>query len=413
MRPLNSSLVSGSPLTSSLVVGLLALLTSFPAAALFGTGPLAWLSALMLGSGVWLGLLSAVSFALLPRIHVAADGGSLRVRGRDYDARALRAAARNVSASPTASYLIYRFTLDDGRRFRLIVAGRPFRGLTPEGLRALRALIEASDIAEPSGLTAEQQRIQSNMQMNRHAVSVGKEAVLRDIDDLSGLPPAPIDATPAPVESTRAAGDAESHPEMFVADDAEAAALIRRRADALFTWRRLSGAVAGVGLVLCVMFAVLTLVESGQATTPPSAALAGITGLLLGTVGGLAWAVTADASVRQVRRLADEWWATADAAAQRRGMPGPFVTTDATGARRVTTVLAFVCTVVAVIAVPTTIAALFEDDVRILVVPLAVISAGLVVGSIVCWRHSRRDAREVAERVAQRAGERLGGRRES
>lgn len=412
MRPLNSSLLTGSPLAATLLVGLLSLVTAAPLSGLFGGGPAAWLGALLLAAAIWAAALWAIYATMFPTVSVDPDRGMLRVRGRDYPASALRAATRSVSAGGIAAYLTYRFTLDDGRRFRLVAVGRPFRGLSPEALRALRPVIAASAIAEPDGLTPDQQRVRSSLQVNQRAVPVGREALLQDLDELLSSSPATPPQPSADTMAADAAAEAPFDAAPFLADDAEAAATIQERAGRLFVWTRVTAAVAWLGVLLIILFAILVLVTENEAPVAqpsgPSFVPLLMASIALAAIAGGTWAVLADVAVRRVRRIADEWWHRADPAARRRGAPAPYVRIDVTGARRVATTTAFVCSVLAVITVPTTVAAVFEPSVRLIAAPLAMVSAVLVAGSIVGWRRSRRDARAAAERSAMRAGERFG-----
>ncbi|HWS49660.1 MAG TPA: hypothetical protein VN241_01495 [Microbacterium sp.] len=406
MRPLNSSLVTGSPWAAALLCLLLGLLTAGPLGSLFGSTPIAWPAGLLIGTAFWFAVLWSISTAALPVVRFDEAALTLRLRGREYSAAAVRSATRSISASGAAAYLTYRFTLDDGRRFRLIAVGRPFRGLTPEALRRLRALVSASSIAEPAGFSPEQQRASSALQVNSRAVAVGRAAILSDIDELLG------DITsPAPV-----AGDGESAPvdhDALLDEDLEAAEAIRRAVGPLAGIRRISGIAAIAGaVVLTALVLTFALDESmdlgGWSPEHPAAGLVAAAALLLGTLGTLSWMIAADTAVRRVRRLADSRWEASDAAARSRGLPAPLLAFDATGARRTSTVLAYTSTVLAVLAAAFSIGAYIELSIRPLLTILLVVTGALVWASVACWRAARRDARTTAERIALRAGERWG-----
>lgn len=408
MRPLNSSLVAGSPWAAAALCLLLGLLTAGPLGLLFGSTPVAWPAGLVLGVALWFAALWSISTALLPVVRFDAAALTLRLRGREYPAAAVRSATRSVSANGNAAYLTYRFALEDARRFRLIAVGRPFRGLAPDALRRLRTLVSASSIAEPAGFSPEQQRANSALQANGRAVAVGRAAILRDIDELLG------DVTPAaPAAATGPAGSAPVETHALQANDLDAVEAIREAVGPLAGIRRICGvaAVAGVA-VLVALVLTFALDESmnlaGWSPEHPAAGLIAAAGIVLGALGSVVWAIAADVAVRRVRRVADARWEAFDAADRSRGLATPFLAFDATGARRTSTMLAYASSVLAVIAAALSIGAFIELSMRPLLTILLILTGALIGASVICWRASRRDARVTAERIALRAGERWG-----
>ncbi|MDQ0644162.1 hypothetical protein [Microbacterium murale] len=402
MRPLNRSLIVDSPLTAAAFSGLLGLLTTGAAQSLLPPVALSWLWAFLLSALVWLAALWAVSAALFPRVLVDRAAAKLRVRGREYPASALVSATRSVSANATAAYLTYRFTLDDGRRFRVLVAGRPFHGLGPDGLARLRTLVEGSRLTDPDGFTAEQQRVSSNLQQNHRATPVGRNAILRDTEDLRGAPVAP-DASPllqADVARMRTA-------------DADAGALIQRKTGTLVRSRRVLGWISILGAVALVILLISFVIDEGsdipdwspQNRLVPAIA---IPATVLAAGGAVAWAIIADVCVRRVRRLGDAWWDAAPPADRRLGLPNEYLIADASGARRGFTILAYAASIAGVIAIGITIGALFDDEFRAGWPFGLIASVVLVALSIYGWRSIRRDSRASAERMALRGGIRLG-----
>lgn len=408
MRPLNTSLVTSSPWAAPVLCLLLGLLTAGPLSSLLGTMPLAWPAGLLLGAAFWFVALWTISTAIFPVVRFDDATHTIRLRGREYSAASVRAATRSISSSGTAAYLTYRFTLDDGRRFRLIAVGRPFRGLTPDALRRLRTLVTASRVAEPDGLSPEQQRANSALQANGRAVPVGRAAILSDIDEILGDSTSPKH----PLGAESPASPSIDH-ESLRTEDLEAADAILRAVGSLATLRRSSGIAAIVGAAilaaLVLSFAIDESIDlEGWSHEHPAAGAFAAAGFLLGAVGSLAWTISADSVVRRVRRLADARWETADAEARSRGLPTPYLAIDATGARRTSTALAYAGTVLAVLAAACTIGALIEPGIRPLLPILLVLTGALVTASVFSWRSVRRDARAAAERIALRAGERWG-----
>lgn len=344
---------------------------------------------------------------LYPIVRVDGVGRRIRVRGREYPAAAIRRATRSVSSSASASYLTYRFTLDDGRRFRVIAAGRPFRGLAPGGLRALSGIVEASGIAEPAGLSPSQQRISSALQANRRAAPIGRSAILRDVAELLG------EAAPAPGPEPAGAPPPQDIG-AIAAEDLAADELLARELGGLRRLRRMSGWLGVLGALTLVGLLIVLVIDEragilGWSQEHPSATVAATVGFLALIVGGSAWAVFADAWVRGARRRADAWWASADETARGRGLPSLYLVADASGARRWITTLAFASTATGLIAAISVVLVFFVEGGPIALPFALAATAGSVVAAIVCWRRSGRDARESAERVALRGGLRLDG----
>lgn len=409
MRKLTDSLVRRSPLTTVLLVGLLSLVTGVPLSPLFGDLPMPALWSILIAAIFWLALLWAITKALFPIVRVDETGKRIRVHGQEYPTTAVLSATRSISENATAAYLTYRFTLEGGRRFRVIAAGRPFRGLTPEGLRGLRSIVEASAIAEPAGLTPEQQRLSSTLQSNRRAAPVGPMAILQDLDELLGESEPEAHIAPKPqvsVEDINAIAE----------QDRAAHEVLEHELSGVKRLRRMSGSIALLGaLALGVLLILLVVDENfsipGWSQDHPSSIIVATSGFFALTVGSAVWSITADAWVRGARHRADRWWARADAAARELGLPTPYLLAEMSGARRWVTGIAFTSLVLAIMAFIISIAAFFVDDTMI-ALPFAVAAflaaVAFAVLSIFCWRRSRRDVRTTAERVALRSGSRQG-----
>lgn len=413
MRPLNRSLIAGSPLTAAAFSGLMGLLTTWVAHSVLPPVHLSGLWAFLLSALVWLGVLWAVSSALFPGVQVDPAGAKLRVRGREYPASALLSATRSVSANATAAYLTYRFRLNDSRRFRVLAVGRPFRGLTADGLMCLKTLVEGSQLTDPDGFTAEQQRVSSNLQQNRRATPVGRNAILRDIEELRGAPGAPAVLATTTSTDTAAAPLVEADAARMLKADADAAELIQHQTGTLLNLRRVLGWTSILGtVVLAILLVSFVIDESsdipGWSPEHRLVPVIAIPATLFAGGGATAWAIIADACVRRVRRLGDAWWDAAPPTDRRVGIPEAYLIADASGARRGFTILAYAASVVGVIAIGITIGVLFDDEMRAGWPFGLIVSTGLVALSIYGWRSIRRDSRESAERMVLRGGIRLG-----
>lgn len=87
----------------------------------------------------------------------------------------------------TSVSLSYRFVSTEGPSVRILVAGRPLKGLDRDGLDALRRLVEAAPIAEPAlgdELTDGQNVFVGELSESGGRSAVGKLLLLRELDRL-------------------------------------------------------------------------------------------------------------------------------------------------------------------------------------------------------------------------------------
>ncbi|PSL38332.1 hypothetical protein CLV49_1951 [Labedella gwakjiensis] len=87
----------------------------------------------------------------------------------------------------TSVSLSYRFVSTEGPSVRILVAGRPLKGLDHEGLDSLRRLVEAAPIAEPAlvdELTDEHNVLVDGLSESEGRTAVGKLLLLRELDRL-------------------------------------------------------------------------------------------------------------------------------------------------------------------------------------------------------------------------------------
>lgn len=388
MRPLNATLVARSPRVTVMMCGLLGFGTTPFLAPPLDALPVHGLWAFLIGSAIWFVILWVASRFTAPRVHVDLGERRLRVRGRDYSFYSLRTATRRFSAYRGAVSLTFRFTLDDGRRFRILAHGSPFPGLSGQWLDLLHAMVQTSTIEEPSD-PPPHQRMSSPWQAGKE-IPVGRTTILREIDGLRARRPAP---------ATAADLGAREH--------------IQQHTGALRRIRRVSGITAIVVIValLCLGLS-LPLVEeagsNGWSAAHPLVEPLGGAGSLIAVLAAVTWMVSADAWVRRVRRLGDTWWDEADSAARVRGLPRPYLRVEASGARRTWQVLLLSSLLLVVLLVTVALDAVSAESDRAFLALIILAVILLLCLGIVSWRRSRRDQRLTAGRLASRGGAHAG-----
>src|SRR5690606_28010533 len=189
----------------------------------------------------WLALLPGAIILCLVLWYrpVAFDPGTrmARLGWREVPLSTVTTARREVSTGTSATYLSYRFASTDGAWGRVLVAGRPMRGLSPEGLRRLERFVEAAGIHDPAdedALTPTQRYLADQLSVSRMLSTkstVGKAALLAELrgEPLpepfhppgQGPPPAPGQAQPPTLERWQ-----PPTPEQWQRDDRDAEAYL-------------------------------------------------------------------------------------------------------------------------------------------------------------------------------------------
>ncbi|BDZ65116.1 hypothetical protein [Agromyces mangrovi Wang et al. 2018] len=123
---------------------------------------------------------------LFPPVVVDLEQRSVRLGGADVSIATIDRVTRRAELSSGAAYLTYRLHSSDGPSARVLVAGRPVRGLDEAGVRALREVIAFAPIRVPEGteLTDRQAAIAANLQGDRGAHPAGREVLLAELDEL-------------------------------------------------------------------------------------------------------------------------------------------------------------------------------------------------------------------------------------
>jgi len=123
---------------------------------------------------------------LFPPVVVDLEQRTVRLGGADASIATIDRVSRRAELSSGAAYLTYRLHSSDGPSARVLVAGRPVRGLDEAGIRALREVIALAPITVPEDaeLTDRQAAIAANLQGDRGAHAVGRELLLAELDEL-------------------------------------------------------------------------------------------------------------------------------------------------------------------------------------------------------------------------------------
>ncbi|WP_127792025.1 hypothetical protein [Agromyces sp. LHK192] len=324
---------------------------------------IAWAIAAIVSAVVTL----VVMWCLYPAVSVDLErGGLVRIRSTDVPIASITGVMRSISANGTAQYLHYRLRSGLGPSARVLVVGRPFRGLRLDEAQALRLLFERSGLpVSATGTSAEADLLRGDVHANLGAAELGREALLIELDhvihglggpapdaadsgpaatpaaDAAATPgpsPAPDAASPAPGPGAGAGTAADAIPvlapgqqqrleELVAALEADDAEAERRIAAAPRGWAVLAR-VAGWTVVLAcaAFFAVLGwgIVQGavvGATAIEPSLLL---WSTVVGLVALVVWAAAADARARALQALGARWLAEHPANAER-GLPGPLL----------------------------------------------------------------------------------------
>ena len=418
------------------VTGVGSLLLATPASGVFrslGAGSWSWPLAFV---AVWLvfagGIVLGVTIAY-GTVQWDPDRQVAWLRGREVPVSSITEAWRSLSSGVNgAAYLSYRFVSTEGPSVRVLVAGRPMKGLDADDLKDLRQFVAALPLQLPEsgpqqGLSDRQRAAAVALTTGGGKSRVGRQTLLEELDGAIGAR-AGGGASGSVTEGGAAHGsagqdasgnqlstpEAEELERAWHAADAEATATLAAQGSAARRIRRvlfrLIVAAVGTAVVSVILLAVDdarggTMLGSDGESTLIAFMLAG---LLLGLGLFLAWSAAADVDTRHRRRLGRTWFDAADDRARERGVPTPYLVAWRESARRLVTSASFLVMTGGIVTILFGIYALAEQDYPV-AVNLAIFAAGLAG---VSWfgfisASSARRRRADAEELVRLAGWRL------
>ncbi|NQX33273.1 hypothetical protein [Herbiconiux sp. VKM Ac-2851] len=445
-----------------------AVLASFPAAAYvaLGVGEWSWL----------LGLLTAWALlggGLLIGLHVAYGGivwypgeRAAELRGRRVPIDTITEAWRSLSSSGTAAYVVYRFVSTEGPSVRLLVAGRPMKGLDAAGVKDLARFVRELPLVVPDAQTSplgdeggprlsDRQRAAAvSLTSGGGKSRVGRETLLAELgadadtdanaaadadadldeartDDRVGNPdPATPEREPAtylpPASDRRRPNRTGDHAVIsqreadrlvseWAADDQHAERMLAaepgraRPVRRLFFWLMiLALGVAALTLVFAVVREESGGGPLGSMDDDLMAALIvgpGVLGLLF----YIGWCAASDAQQRHLRRLGARWLeerAREDPEVRRRGLAAEMLAAWVVSVQRLRTVLAFLLSLLGFFVILGGIFFFSEDSVSGGVISLAV-GIVMVVISVLLFLRVQRRKKADAEQLVHLGGWRL------
>jgi hypothetical protein len=358
-------------------------LSAFPGAAYVALG---------LGEWSWvLGFLTAwaiIAGALLLGLHLAYGGlvwypseRAVELRGRRVPVDTITEAWRSLSSTGTATYVVYRFVSTEGPSVRLLVAGRPMKGLDATGVKALARFVRELPLVVPDAqasplgdddaprLTDRQRAAAVSLTTGGGKSRVGRETLLTELgaeptksdeaesatpasDAPAYLPPAFARRRPgatgdrvviSPREAARLEREWEAddqHADRMLAAEPSRAQPLRR----LFFWLMFASLGLSVGAIILAIVQEEfggSLLDSGD----DDLIVALIVGPgLLGLLFYLGWCAAADAQQREVRRLGARWLeerSRDDPEVRERGLAAAMLVAWVAPVQRLRTVLAF------------------------------------------------------------------------
>ncbi|MGD8195238.1 hypothetical protein ACEXQB_012185 [Herbiconiux sp. P18] len=431
-----------------------AVLGSFAAAGfvVLGAGEWSWVAGflitwLLLGGGIALSVHIAYgTITWHPEQRLAS------LRGRTVAIDTITEAWRTVSTGNGAAYVIYRFVSTDGPSVRVLVAGRPMKGLDTAGLENLARFVRelplvvpdaaADPIGDPTAgrggadtpaLTDRQRAAAVSLTTGGGKSRVGRETLLTElgaaVDPTAEGSPDP--AAPGYQSATHSnagrasisAGEADRLAARWDADDDHAARMLLAEPRPARTVRRVFFWVLVAVIAAAVLVLILAIVQEevgGDLLGSGDDELIGLLivgGMLGAVVAYLAWCAAADADVRQRRRLGERWLeeraadrgdsaAAGPGSVRERGLAFPLLAAWGEPSRRLFTAGAFaVCLIGLFMAIGSVF--FFTDDAPVAGVAVLVAGVGLVVVSVLMFLRVQRRRRADAEQLVVLGGWRL------
>ncbi|WP_368496891.1 hypothetical protein [Herbiconiux sp. A18JL235] len=364
-----------------------------------------------------------------------------RLRGREVPLDSITELWRSMSDSGTATYLSYRFVSEEGPSARVLVAGRPMRGLSAEGLKALSEFVaalpagaeanridaDAARAVDETGLTERQRAAAVTI------IGVGGKSRVSPATLLAELAPfiEPRDGksasgSPSAVGSARSTSHSEPAGSIssdeaariqaeWAEADAAAAAQLTAEVSTLQRLRRTAFWVTVLPIVVAagaIVIAVIAETAGGgsiESDLNDSIGISVLGGMVFGVLFYLAWCAIADADIRRRRRLADAAWNSLPASDRHLGIAMPLLAAFSQPALRLRRGLAFGASVVGLIVALVGIIMVIEpDDVPLIgAIGAIVVGGGMIVWSVFAFIAVQRAKRRDAERLVLLAGWRL------
>lgn len=275
--------------------------------------------AVLLGGGTLIGL------ALYYR-PVAYDpaAGLARLGRATVPLASVTTARREVRAGWASTVLSYRFATTDGAWGRVLVTGRPMRGLRSPELRLLEQFVAATAIPDrpaPGELAPSQRLVAEAIGMNNVTQAqpysakrpVGKAEILAELR--REAPAAKEKEVDPPLPATL--------DWQWYQDDQDAESVVLT--SAANTVRRAFGwaTAGGVGAGMAVVMVAAILEASGGLDTATNDAIAALVGLatVIGLVGYLGYAIAGFVSAQRAQRAVLTWLRDRDDQQVARGLP--------------------------------------------------------------------------------------------
>jgi hypothetical protein len=396
-----------------------------------------WFVGFLLAGIVFAGIILLCLSLAYGTVHWDPQKGTVRLGRREVPVSSITVAWRTVSSSGLngSAYLVYRFVSTEGASVRVLVAGRPVRGLDAEGLSALMRFVGELPLEAPAGaavdaagLTDQQRAAAVALTTGGGKSRVGRDTLLAELAVLTGAaagaeagagpatsdpitPPQPAPGNPAGTISSARAAELERE---WQTDDGSAAALLlaepapARIVRRVFFW--LIAAALAVAALAIVAAVIGETVGGGLLPSDTNE----IVGLLVLGAGGVAllfylvWCAAADTDLRNRRRLAHRWLENADPDARTRGIPLLLLAAWGEHPRRLFTALSFLSLLFGLLAALAAIVLFTDDEFPVLVPTLALLGGvALLVLGILGFVRVQRGRRTDAEELVLLGGWRV------
>ncbi|WP_291039697.1 hypothetical protein [Herbiconiux sp.] len=409
-----------------------------------------WFVGFLLTGIVFAGIILLCLSLAYGTVHWNPQKGTVRLRRREVPVSSITVAWRTVSSSGLngSAYLVYRFVSTEGASVRVLVAGRPVRGLDAEGLSALMRFVGELPLEAPAGaavdaagLTDQQRAAAVALTTGGGKSRVGRDTLLAELAVLTGAaagaeagagvagsppqpgaggypatsdpitPPQPAPGNPAgTIFSARAA---ELEREWQADDESAVALLLAEPAPARIVRRVFFWLIAAALAVAALALVAAVIGETVGGGLLPSDANE-IVGLLVLGAGGVAllfylvWCAAADTDLRNRRRLAHRWLENADPDARTRGIPLLLLAAWGEHPRRLFTALSFLSLLFGLLAALAAIVLFTDDEFPVLVPTLALLGGvALLVLGILGFVRVQRGRRTDAEELVLLGGWRV------
>lgn len=358
---------------------------------------------------VVLGILVLSLNAAYPPVSYDPVARTVRFGSRTVPIDTVNEAWRTVSAAPQSANVVYRFRSTQGPSARVLVAGRPFRGLDEAGRAALADFVRLAPIRTDDPNAAHRDALASNLLGDSKRVRVSSDYLVRELE-ASNDPSAAFGDAPATIPPTAMPPDLDA----MEADDQAAARVIAALPPGPRVVRRVAGLLLALSVVVAIVLLVIAVVREGSGDRVGDEAVLVVLWILLAfAVTGAARTIAADLDVRQRRSAAGRWLSEADDQQRGRGLPAPFAAAwlEPAPGHRTLGVVSFTLGVVSMFLTLAGLVLLFGDiDEPPFGVDgsVTVLLVGLACGAIAIWgwvryrRRRRHDAQWVVEVLGPR-----------